>query len=337
MKTNYINEMLTVLPSSLTKPAVYNILAFTFGCDVDDVNENIDKYRKLSPMKQQLLFHQYDVNLSFAEQSISVYSDLSSQIFSAMAGFENPEKFLTSVEAPFSFPFTQKANILKNMENYYGHVPISQIMSGYLYKGISLLLGDDLYAMERLLFSELDNFPLDDLTVLILKDKTEEFVSFDDLSISVNRLSELNDNQLKKESLNIVNIDDNLSSIIEGKDSLSSIILTDAAFLSIEKKGLSELLLGSGVNLVIMSQSPSPDLYDMADYRFIFETTNVAIHQSAGIDESIYQSFFDVKEKGQIRFFLVNAENENFVQIYPWINSKAHQGSTFKTGLSQLA
>jgi hypothetical protein len=246
-----------------------------------------------------------------------------------LIGYPTVEKYKAATAAPYLFPFSQKKELLDKAEEFTGMKSLSQLITGYRYRGIIQLAGDNILDIERVICSELSNFPPDDLSVVIIRSAGEGFC--DSLcaggvcTLPINELGQgenvhtgfplLFDVDISSCSLLSQDIFDFL---INNERSATSYILSPI----VSRYLYAHLKNNHGVvrtSIVSISSEPSIDNLLYSEYAVFFRGVPESFLLEYGffnIDD--YTVVIYVEEEENIRFFLSKLGSEPQLQIYPW-------------------
>jgi hypothetical protein len=325
-----IDELFRLIPSleSFTASELGYVLKLLSPSQQPDY---FDLIKLMPPVAQQSKYLEITVKLPLLGSRYDSLKDNSGMIAAVLCGYSSIAEYEANTLAPYLFPFTNKTHLLDQAEAFTGMKSLSQIVTGYNYVGLTQLAGGDRSDIEKVIYSELSNFPLDGLSVSIVRAADEDFCNNlpEDVVCHICSL----DNLLPRSS----SVSIQTSVIILDIDSVE---LTNAMYQSFKTNaGISSYILSPSVSdhfqpLIDGDEAPytssvlvclenitnkSRSFHEKAEYSILFKGAPDSLLAHCGFaDVEDFSVVVDVEEDDNVRFFVAKINAEPQLQIYPW-------------------
>lgn len=302
------------------------LVLYALGEEVKDesIEQRIQKLRSLPAVMLRAKAMEMMLRLNLIAGDLTVFSPFARDIVAKIAGYEYFSELEAAMKPPFGFPFTQDTKILAALEEYFGVKPVSQLVTGYGHTGFTLLVGDDLRKMERIVENELSNFPLDDLHVSLFRTSFREFPELMETARSATDMS-FTDFQHKLSApleLALVNISRGDAHELGSSNHVGTCVILSESVVEALGPQLPMVILdlaSKGIHVVALSTSPETRLLTSADHVIVFGTQDGELLKAVGINLFDHRIFTEGEEGTKLRFTVVGGKGGPQMQIYPWI------------------
>jgi hypothetical protein len=206
---------------------------------------------------------------------------------------------------------------------------LSQLITRYRHIGLTQLVGSNKLSIERVIYSEIANFPLDDISIVVIRGEDENFCG--DLSDGGVDFTSFpgfaSEAVLPSEGAMVVSIDLSAGAQLtalygalkQNERGVSSFILSPVVSKSIAPQVRDDIENVFNSSIVCVDDLPQDDNILRAEYAVLFRGASSEYLDHYGFrDPDDYSFVVSAEEEGSIRFFIVKQDSEPQLQIYPW-------------------
>ncbi len=319
------------------------LLSFVLGNEHTDLSfeKTIEELRSLPAVLLRAKALEMLLRLNLIPSELSIFSPFAKDIVAKIAGYEYFSDLEEALEPPFSFPFTQDLSILGSLEEYFGVKSISQLVTGYEHKGLTVLVGETARKMERIVENEVANFPLDNQQIVILKANKREFPALKDSAKELNTVSidQLNTSD-SPNVLSLVALTKQELSVLDVENFNSSCVIISTTVSSAFGSRLSKVvdsLVSQDINVVLLTTEFDHALFTKAGHLVVFDVEDANNLRKIGVDSNDHRNFIRSEEGVKIRYTVLGGKGGPQMQIYPWIvNVKKQHKTVFGRMFSRI-